>query len=673
MLPGSVPPAEEVASLRQLIEHHSRLYYEEAAPEIGDREFDELLRRLADLEAAHPELATADSPTRRVGGRALAGFAPVTHRRPMQSLENTYSWTEAEAFIRRAEKLVPGRPVCWTIEPKVDGLAISLTYRQGRLELAATRGDGTTGDDVTRNIRTIAGIPVELRGPCPALFEVRGEVFMPKAVFARLNAEREEAGEPLLANARNAAAGSLKLLDPAMVARRGLAAVFYALGHHEDGPVPLRQKDLLPWLEELGLPIVPRFWFAATTAEVQAAITELEELRHGLDFETDGAVIKVDEFDLQQDLGSTAKAPRWAMAYKFAPERAVTRLLEISVQVGRTGALTPVAELEPVDLAGSRVARATLHNAGEIARKDIRIGDRVWVEKAGEVIPAVVGVDTAARSGHERVFVMPATCPACGAAVVQDPGLVSVRCPNPSCAGQLRRRLEYFAGRPAMDIEGLGEAMVEMLVARGLVHSLPDLYRLRLEDLTALERVGDKSARNLLQALERSKKRPLHRLLAGLGILHVGTAAARKLAAHFRTMDALRVATTEQLQQVDDVGEVMAAAVRAYFDDPATAGLLEALAEAGLNLVEDGAAAPRASDRLVGTIWVITGTLSRPREEIAALLQSHGAVVSGSVSRKTSYLLAGEAAGSKLEKARRLGVRVVGETELAGLLGEGQE
>jgi len=661
-------PASTASSLarelRRQIAHHDKLYYDKAAPEITDREYDALLRELRDLEEAQPELRTPDSPTRRVAGRPLEGFTSVRHRGPMQSLDNTYSLEEAGAFLARVEKLLAGIPLHWTIEPKVDGVALSLTYRNGLLELAATRGDGTTGDDVTQNIRTIRSIPLKLDGAAPALVEIRGEVYLPKQQFAALNAAREKEGEPPFANPRNAAAGSLKLLDSSVVARRGLDAVFYGLGAVEGHGAPETQTELLGWLKKLGLPVVPKFWEAGNAQGVRDAIASLEKLRHDFAFETDGAVIKLDTFKRREQVGSTAKAPRWAMAYKYEAERVRTRLNDISVQVGRTGTLTPVAELEPVHVAGSRVARATLHNEEEIARKDIRIGDHVFVEKAGEVIPAVVGVDLKARTGREKKFHLPEQCPSCGSKVARDPDLTAVRCINPDCPAQIRRRLEHFAARGAMDIEGLGEAMVDQLVSAGLVAALPDIYALRPDEVSALERLGEKSTANLLAGIAGSKKQPLWRLLFGLGILHVGAAAARKLAGKFHTLEKLAAASTAELESTEDVGTVMARSIHDFFRLPHNRQLVEALRRHGLNFGEHDERAAPASQELSGETWVLTGTLSRPRDEIAELIRRHGGTVSGSVSKKTSYLLAGEEAGSKLDKAQSLGVPVVDEATL---------
>ena len=656
--------SSRAGELRRQLAHHDRLYYEQAAPEITDQEYDALLRELLDLEEAHAELRTPDSPTQRVAGKPLEGFRQVHHRAPMQSLDNTYSLEESGEFLARVAKLLPGIGLRWTIEPKVDGVALSLTYRDGLLELAATRGDGTTGDDVTQNIRTIRSIPLKLEGEVPRLLEVRGEVYLPKKKFSALNGEREKEGEPLFANPRNAAAGSLKLLDSSIVAKRGLDAVFYGLGAVEGGKIPQAQAELLRWLKKAGLPVVPKLWEADDEAGVVKAIAALEKIRHDFAFETDGAVIKLDEFKRREQTGSTSKAPRWAMAYKYKAERARTKLNSITVQVGRMGTLTPVAELEPVPIAGSRVARATLHNGEEIARKDIRIGDWVFVEKAGEVIPAVVGVDTKARTGKEKKFKMPEECPACGSRVFRDPELTAVRCLNPDCPAQIRRRIEHFAARGAMDIEGLGEAAVDQLVTAGLVETLPDVYALEADKVSALERMGEKSTANLLSAIEGSKAQPLWRLLFGLGIMHVGASVARKLAGKFHTLDVIAAAPVEELESTEDVGEIVAEEIHGFFRLPHNKKLVETLRQRGLNFGERDERAAPASQELAGETWVITGTLSRPRDEMAELIRLSGGNVSGSVSKKTSYVLAGEEAGNKLEKAESLGVPVVDEATL---------
>jgi len=648
------------AELREQIARHNRLYYESAAPEIADRDYDALYSELLELERAHPALLAPDSPTQRVGGAPLEAFVQAEHLSPMQSLDNSYSETEVADFIRRMHTLLPGEEIPLTIEPKVDGVAISLLYENGTLKRAITRGDGTRGDDVTLNVATIRSIPKRLPGPSPDLVEIRGEVFLPKQRFAEINAERDEAGLPAFANPRNAAAGSLKQLDPSIVASRGLDAVFYGLGHVE-GSIPPTQHGLIGVLSSWGLPTTGRIWRAADAGQTLAAIRELGAIRHDFPFETDGAVIKTDLLSQRERLGSTAKAPRWAFAFKYEAERAETRLLDITVQVGRTGVLTPVAELEPVAVSGSTVSRATLHNEEEIARKDIRIGDRVLVEKAGEVIPAIVAVRKDLRTGAEREFRMPPLCPSCNGVVEKEPGQVAVRCGNPGCPAQLRRRLEHFAGRGAMDIEGLGEAAVEQLVNAGLVAGLADIYDLGAESLLTLDRMGEKSAANLLAGIDASRDRPLWRLLFGLGILHVGASAARRLAARFHTLAALSDAGTDELMRTEEIGEIVAASVHAWFRRPEAQALLERLAAAGLNFGERDPAPAATSGGLDGTIWVLTGTLGAPRDEVAERIRALGGKVASSVSKKTSYLLAGADAGSKLEKARTLGVKILDE------------
>jgi DNA ligase (NAD+) len=655
---------ERIERLRAELERHNQLYYQHAAPEISDQEFDALLRELQDLEDQHPEFAVEDSPTRRVGGKPLEEFAPAKHLVPMQSLDNTYSPEELREFVARIRKLAEERAIHFTIEPKVDGVAISLLYENGRLVRAATRGDGVTGDDVTQNILTISNIPHRFRGAAPARVEIRGEVYLPKSVFAALNAARDEEGLPAFANPRNAAAGSIKQLDPAITASRKLAAVFYGTGIWE-GEQPATSREMFGCLEKWGLPVSEKILEAHDEESVIAAVEELGGVRHGFAYETDGAVVKLDSMALRREFGSTAKAPRWAIAYKYEPERAETKLLDITVQVGRTGTLTPVAELEPVFVSGSTVARATLHNEEEIQRKDIRIGDMVLVEKAGEVIPAIVEVKKDRRDGSERIFQMPSQCPACHGAVHKEG--VAWKCSNPSCGAQIRRRIEYFASKPAMDIEGLGEALVNQLVEAGLLKNLADIYALEKERLMGLERMGEKSAANLLSAIEESRNRPLWRLLNGLGIPHVGVTSARDLAAHFGTLDALRSASVETLLSIHSIGDVMAEAIHGWFLNPANLELIESLRAAGLNFGESDIQAAPSDNRLAATIWVLTGALSISREEASEMIRRLGGKVTGSVSKKTTHLLAGEEAGSKLEKARELGIPVLNEPEFRAL------
>lgn len=654
---------KRIQELRREIERHNRLYYEDARPEISDREFDALLQELAGLEKLHPD--EAPSPTRRVGGRPLEGFVSVQHLVPMQSLDNTYSSDELREFLSRVSKATGGLFVRFTIEPKVDGVAIALLYENGQLVRAATRGDGTTGDDVTQNIRTISNIPKSLGGECPDQVEIRGEIYMPKAVFAKLNSERDEQGLPAFANPRNAAAGSLKQLDPSIMASRGLAGIFYGFGAWK-GRQPDTGSHVLELFKSWGLPVSEKVLVGETSGDVVAAVEELGRVRHDFSYETDGAVIKLDSLGLRAELGSTSKAPRWAIAYKYEPERAQTKLRSITVQVGRTGVLTPVAELDPVFVAGSTVSRATLHNEEEITRKDIRIGDTVVVEKAGEVIPAVVSVRTDLREGTERLFQMPARCPSCGSEVAKDG--VAWRCGSPACPAQLRRRIEYFASRGAMDIEGLGEALVGQLVETGLLKGIPDIYTLDAAKLVPLDRMGEKSVANLLKAIAESRSRPLWRLLNGLGIPHVGVAAARDLASRFGTLDNLAAADRDTLLTVHDIGEIMADAIHAWFRASASIEVIASLRAAGLNFGESDPQNAPSGTNLQGTIWVLTGTLGIPREEVAEIIRRAGGKVTGSVSKKTTHVLAGAEAGGKLEKARELGIPVLDEESFRVLL-----
>lgn len=662
----------EIEKLRRVIEHHNRLYYQEARQEISDQAFDALLRRLIDLEAAFPELVTPDSPTQKVGGAPIEGFTQIRHAVPMMSLDNTYSEAELASFFQRVQKGLGREKVECVVEPKVDGVAISIRYEDGVLKHAVTRGDGQVGDDVTTNVRTIKRLPLRLPQGVPQTFEVRGEVFMPKAGFAKLNEEREGAGEARFANPRNSTAGTLKQLDPKIAAKRPLDVVFYGLADAGDAEVA-SHLEVQALLAGAGLKKADLVWRAETADELIQAIRELDEQRKTLPYETDGAVIKVNAMVDQRELGATSKAPRWAIAYKYQPEQAETRLQAVDIQVGRTGALTPVARLEPVFLSGSTVSNATLHNFEEIERKDIRVGDLVVIEKAGEIIPAVVMVKKESRTGEEQVIVPPAQCPVCGTATKKDEEQVALRCPNPDCPEQVKRRLEHFVSRGAMDIRGLGEQVVAQLVDAGLVKDPADLYQLDELSLSKLERQGAKSIENLIKALKESKEQPPWRMVFGLGILHVGVTAARTLMEFFGSMDKLAVAEVPELLRCEDVGEVVAASLHAWFRDERNLQLLERLRAAGLTFEQRAVQA--ASEALAGTTWVITGTLSRPREEMAELIRSHGGKISSSVSAKTSCLLAGEEAGSKLEKARKLGVEVVNEDAFWQRLGrqEGQE
>ena len=667
MAKKEVSAVEQIAKLRRAIEDHNRRYYEEAAPSISDREYDRLFRELCDLETRFPNLAAPDSPTQRVGGKPLKAFGQITHRVPMLSLDNTYSEEEVTDFYRRMERLLPNEKIPVVIEPKVDGVAVSLLYEKGELRYAATRGDGTVGDDITQNIRTIRTVPKRLKGDAPDILEVRGEAFLDKRGFAKLNAERTKAGLPEFANPRNAAAGSLKQLDPAIAAQRPLGVVFYGTGVIE-GAALERHSELFPVLKKLGLPCSEGWRLADSVEGILRAIHELDRVRHDFAYQTDGAVVKVDAFAQREILGFTAKSPRWAIAFKYETEQVETRLEDILIQVGRTGALTPVAALAPVTVGGSRVARATLHNAEEIERKDIRIGDVVLIEKAGEVIPAVVSVRTDLRTGSEKKFRMPKKCPQCGSLVVKDEGQVAVRCVNSQCPAQLQRRIEHFASRGAMDIEGLGEAMASQLVENKLLQDVSDIYELDAAKLGALERMGEKSVGNLLEAIERSKLRPLWRLIFGLGILHVGVSASRALADHLPNLDAIMKGSVEELQRIPDVGEVVGQSIHDFFREPGNLKMIEKLRGAGLQFKAEEKTLDHSASKIKGTTWVITGTLSQSRDAIAEMIIAHGGKVSGSVSKKTSFVLAGEEAGSKLEKAKKLGIRVVDEAELGKML-----
>ena len=684
---SATDPSVRIEELRALIRHHEERYYVHNDPEISDAEFDRLLHELEVLEAEHPHLVTSDSPTQRVAGRPTAGFAEVEHAVPMLSLDNAYNEDELKAFDERVRKGagLGNTPVTYVAELKIDGLSIALRYEDGVLTRGATRGDGSRGEDVTANVRTIRAIPLKLRGGPREPIEVRGEVYFPRAAFERMNREREEAGEPLFANPRNAAAGTMRNLDPSLVASRGLGAFTYQVIEAEPGlKTRPTHAELLTAMRQWGLPVESHWRKCEGIEEVAAFCREWEEARRGLEFETDGVVVKADDMPLRERLGTTSKFPRWATAFKFPAQQATTTLVAIRVNVGRTGAVTPYAVLDPVFLAGSTISMATLHNAEDLARKDVREGDRVLIEKAGDVIPKVVKVilpDPPAAPRSEP-WQMPRECPVCGSTLVRDEDEVVWRCENTSCPARIRRSLEHFASRAAMNIEGLGESLIDQLVDQGRVKDFADIYSLDGSELESLvvtpreprsdrarpRRLGKVGA-NVISQIERSKKNDLSRLIYGLGIRHVGEKAAATLARHLRGMRDVMNASLERLQRVPDVGPVVAASVRAFADQPQNQGLVERLEAAGVNMSSQAPEPGDDTGRLSGQTFVLTGTLaSMSREEAAAALERLGAKVSGSVSRKTSHLVAGADAGSKLEKARELGVDILDEEQFKALI-----
>ncbi len=730
-VPAQTDPAARAAELRALIERANRLYYVEDAPELTDAEYDALMRELVALEEARPELRTPDSPTQRVGAPPAGRFAEVRHERPMLSLSNAFGEDELRAFDARVRRGLglppapePAPDLRYVAELKIDGLAVSLRYQRGRFARGATRGDGTVGEDVTANLRTVSAIPAQL--PEPGEVEVRGEIYMPKAEFARINAEREEAGLPLYANPRNSAAGSLRQLDPQVTASRRLSFWAYQLlegpapdaedappeGVEQAEPPPgptgaapagqsaapdgvASQSAALRRLTALGFPVEPHWASDLEIEGVLGFLARWQEARHELDYETDGVVVKVDRFDQQRLLGTVARAPRWAIAYKFPPEQVETVVEEIVPYVGRTGTLTPVAHLRPVKVAGSTVSRATLHNLDEVRRKDIRIGDHVILQKAGDVIPEVVRPLVERRTGNERIFDMPATCPACGTPIVRDEGAVRHYCPNPDCPARVIQAYAHFVGRAGMDIEGAGWAVLQQLVQRGMVRRRGDFYRLKVADLETLERFGPKSARNLADAIARARRRPLARILNALGIPQVGEQTAIDLANWAtatwppaddepmagpdgwtaRVARSLReVARTapERLQEVPGVGAVVAGAIARYFADEATSAVLDDLIAAGVEAERPPRVAgptPTAGGPLAGKTIVVTGTLSGfSRQAAEEAIRAAGGHPTGSVSRKTDYVVAGEAAGSKLAKATELGIPVLDEDGFRRLL-----
>src|SRR6184192_653437 len=703
-----------IESLRRDIEEHNRRYYEEAAPTITDREYDRLYRELIDLETKFPHLVTSDSPTQRVGGKPLQAFAQIRHPLPMLSLDNTYSKEEVANFYKRITRLLPDQKIPVVIEPKVDGVAVSVMYENGKLKYAATRGDGVVGDDITQNIKTIKSVPHQLRGSAPKVFEVRGEAYLNKKGFERLNQEREAAGLPLFANPRNAAAGSLKHLDPKVAAKRPLGVIFYGTGAVEGADVDLHSK-IFPLFKKLGLPTHEDWWLADSVEQILNAIRDLDEIRRDFPYETDGAVIKVDALEQRERLGFTAKSPRWAIAYKYAAERVETKLLDIKVQVGRTGILTPVAVLEPVLVSGSTVSRATLHNEDEIKRKDIRIGDTVVIEKAGEVIPAVVEVVKSKRPRNAKPFDflkhIHGKCPVCGGPVKRDPQFVAWRCENLQCPAQTTRRVEFFAARGALDIESVGGIVADKLVERGLVREPLDLFELKVEQLGKLNlgtqdapRVfGEKNAKKAIQAIKRARTLPLSRWLFALAIPDVGKTTATQLARFHDNID--EVAHSQLLRDVLDyhekrehkqdakeiaerlikagfakqskskaekkhgivteVGPAVAQSVLDFFASAIGRKILQRLKQLGITPKSERASVKKAAELpLAGKTFVLTGVLpSMTREEATQKIEALSGRVSSSVSKKTDYVLAGAQPGSKFDKAKQLGIRIFDEAE----------
>ena len=661
----------QIEKLRDEIRRHDELYYVEDSPEISDREYDQLLEDLQKLEEAHPELLTPDSPTQRVGGRPAEGFPEVVHTRQMLSLDNSYNIDELRAFDDRCRRLAEGRSLEYVAELKIDGLSLSLQYEQGLLARGVTRGDGRIGEDVTQNARTIRSVPLRLKPEAKRIdagLEVRGEVFIPRDVFERTNAEREELGEPRFANPRNAAAGAIRQLDSRLVAKRKLDMFAYDLLVNGRKPFPTHWESL-DWLEKAGFRVNPHRKLCKTIDVVIDFANEKEALRDELGYEIDGLVVKVNSTALQDEFGATSKAPRWAIAYKYPARQASTKILDIFVSVGRTGALTPVALLEPVVLAGTTVSRSTLHNDDEIKRLGVKIGDWVMIEKSGDVIPKVLSVITSKRTGKEKEFVPPENCPVCGGLISRPEGEVVARCVAADCTAQLLGKLIHFASRRAMRIEGLGVSLAEQLISEKLVKDVGDLYSLTLEQVAGLERMAKKSATNLLTQIEASKSRDLSNLIYALGIRHVGERTAGILAHEMGSLERLTSASVEELDAIPEIGLTVAESVRDWFDDEGNRALCDRLRAAGVKTEAARRSSAKVDERFTGKQFVLTGTLeSFTRDEARALIEARGGRVNSSVSKKTDYVVAGEAAGSKLDKAEALGVTVLDETMFREML-----
>lgn len=660
---------QEYETLCREVWEHNKRYYVDSQPSISDEEFDALLRRLVQLEKTHPEWIKPDSPTQRVGEMLTGGFKTIVHTTPMLSLANTYSQEELEEFIKRVHRLVGSTKIPFSCEIKMDGVAISVRYENGVYVRGVTRGDGKKGDDVTANLKTIHALPLKLYGKeVPEILEVRGEAFMPHQTFASLNAQRAAKGDPLWANPRNAAAGTLKLLDPYEVAKRQLGIVFYGVAEDSSQHL-ISQQQVHKFLQQKGLPTLQMHDTCTSMEEIWAFAEKVRQARARYPFDIDGIVIKLDDLREQKNLGATGKNPRWAVAYKFAAEQAVTRILGITVQVGRTGILTPVAELEPVLLAGSTISRATLHNADEVQRKDIRVGDMVTIEKGGDVIPKVVNVHMALRPNESQPWSMPETCPNCGAIVVRSSGEVAVRCPNKHCGEQLQRRMVYFASKHGMDIEGMGERVVEQLIQLGLVSRPSDIYKLTETELSQLENFKEKSIQNLLEGIEKSKNVSLPRFLMALGIQHVGAGISDLLSARAGDIATLSKLTEEELLEIEGIGPKVASAVVEYFQDPHHQEEVHLLLSCGVTPQKVEMQSRFSDTPFSGKTVVLTGSLQNyTRSAAAALIKERGGKVTESVSKNTDYVVAGEDPGSKLEKAYKLGVKVLTEAEFAELL-----
>ena len=653
---------KEIISLRRELERHNRLYYVEDAPEISDYEYDMLMQRLKALEAEHPELITPDSPTQKVGGEALSKFEPVQHQVPLESLTDVFSYEELFAFGERMDASLPADH-SYVVEPKIDGLSMSLEYENGVFVRGATRGDGVTGENVTENLRTVRSLPLRIEN-APERLIVRGEVYMSKAVFEELNARRELKGEPLLANPRNAAAGSMRQLDPKVAASRKLDIICFNMQYSSDEKY-LSHTETLDAMRSMGFPVVPYKKFNDIKDCVER-IRWLGENRGDLPYDMDGAVIKLDSLSQRAALGSTAKAPRWAVAFKYPPEKKESRVLDIVVQVGRTGVLTPKVIVEPVRLAGTTVSAATLHNQDNIDRLDLRIGDTVLLQKAGEIIPEVLSVNKAKRPADAVPFTMPTVCPECGSPVVRDEDGVALRCTSPECPAQRLRNIAHFASREAMDIDGLGISVCESLISSGLVKDASDLYYLEAEPVSRLDRMGDKSAKNLIAAIENSKQAGLARLLCAFGIRQVGQKAAKVLASYYGDLDELMAADAEALTTIPDIGGITAGFIVDWLQNPQSQDLIHKLRAAGVSFASRE---EKKDDRFAGLTFVLTGTLRRfTRDEASAIIESFGGKASSSVSKKTAYVLAGENAGSKLTKAESLGIKIISEEEFETMI-----